>query len=66
MRSYGAGNGYRSHCRGQFAKLSSSRSNAQLLKRCVPIAGRELSLEALLSADSMPRDVKKSADVACR
>jgi hypothetical protein len=51
MRSYGTRNGYSSHCRGQCRKLSSSKSNAQRLKRCPPHTGVELPLKALLSAD---------------
>lgn len=49
MRSYGTRNGYGSHCRVQCRELSSSKSNAQHLKRYL-----QLPLKTLLFADSMP------------
>jgi hypothetical protein len=64
MRSYGTRNGYSSHRRGQWRKLSSSKSSAQHLKRCLPLPGMELPLKTLLSADSIPGNIENCADVA--
>jgi hypothetical protein len=66
MRSYGTRNGYSSHCRGQCRELSSSKSNAQHLKRCLPHADVEVPLKTLLSVDWITENVEKCADVASR
>ena len=60
MRSYGTRNGYGSHCRGQCRELSSSKSNAQSLKRYLQLPLKTLLLR--IRCQELSRDVRTSQE----
>jgi hypothetical protein len=60
MRSYGTRNGYSSHCRGQYRKLSSSKSNAQPPQKISPTHGCRTAVEDTLICGFRYREMSRN------